>query len=96
MVGQRGCNSKTRPSLTLEAVVPRTNFYRRVKQILHLDFLYEEVKPYYGQCGQTNGLESSGSTSARLAQKANKPLRLYYSATMAVDTSDVLRHLILM
>jgi transposase len=52
MVGQRVFSSKTRPSLALEAVVPKTNFYRRVKQMLDLDFLYEEVKPYYGACGQ--------------------------------------------
>ncbi len=52
MVGQRVFSLKTRPSLALEAVVPKNNFYRRVKQILDLNFLYEAVKPYYGACGQ--------------------------------------------
>jgi hypothetical protein len=35
MVGQRVFSSKTRPSLALEVVVPKNNFYRRVKQILN-------------------------------------------------------------
>jgi transposase len=52
MVGKRVFSPKTRPSLALERVVVKNNFYRRVKQILNLDFLYEEVKPYYGACGQ--------------------------------------------
>jgi hypothetical protein len=52
MVGKRIFGAKTRPSLALERVVGKTNFYRRVKQILNPDFLYEEVKPYYGACGQ--------------------------------------------
>jgi transposase len=52
MVGKRVFCPKTRPSLALERAVGKNNFYRRVKQILNLDFLYEAVKPYYGACGQ--------------------------------------------
>ena len=34
------------------AHVPEHNFYRRLKQQFHLDFLYELTQPYYGRCGQ--------------------------------------------
>nr|WP_262891502.1 transposase [Adhaeribacter radiodurans] len=34
------------------APVPEQNFYRRLKQQLNLDFLYELTQPYYGRCGQ--------------------------------------------
>lgn len=36
----------------IETYVPNNNFYRRIKQLLKLDFLYQEVAPYYGKCGQ--------------------------------------------
>ncbi len=32
--------------------VPATNFYRRLKDILQLDFLYKETVTYYGKSGQ--------------------------------------------
>src|SRR5215207_4864351 len=37
---------------SLSAHVPKHNFYRRLKQQLNLDFLYELTQPYYGRCGQ--------------------------------------------
>ena len=37
---------------SLSAHVPEHNFYRRLKQQLDLDFLYEETEEYYGRCGQ--------------------------------------------
>lgn len=37
---------------SLSAHVPKHNFYRRLKQHLDLDFLYELTQPYYGRCGQ--------------------------------------------
>ncbi len=37
---------------SLSAHVPEHNFYRRLKQQLNLDFLYELSQPYYGRCGQ--------------------------------------------
>ncbi|MFC5538022.1 transposase, partial [Rhodocytophaga aerolata] len=40
------------PSLTIENYVPKNNFYRRLKSILELNFVYEAVKPFYGKCGQ--------------------------------------------
>ena len=38
-------------SLALEGLVPKDNFYRRLKQMLDLTLLYRVVEPYYGQCG---------------------------------------------
>lgn len=32
--------------------VPVTNFYRRLKEVLHLDFLYADTEQYYGSSGQ--------------------------------------------
>ncbi len=32
--------------------IPPTNFYRRLKEVLHLDFLYSTTKKYYGLSGQ--------------------------------------------
>jgi hypothetical protein len=62
MVGKRIFGAKTRPSLALERVVGKTNFYRRVKQILNPDFLYEEVKPYYGLADKNRLTQWSSSS----------------------------------
>src|SRR5919107_1758145 len=51
MVGQN-LYSTSCPSLTIESYVPKNTFYRRLKSVLDLSFLYETVKPYYGKCGQ--------------------------------------------
>nr|WP_233219215.1 transposase [Adhaeribacter arboris] len=37
---------------SLSAHVPKHNFYRRLKQEVDLDFLYELTQPYFGRCGQ--------------------------------------------
>src|SRR5688500_11566551 len=51
MVGKRkfikDCLSKA-----IEDYVPKNNFYRRLKPLLDLTFLYKAVAPYYGKCGQ--------------------------------------------
>jgi transposase len=52
MVGKRKQFKKTCPSVVMETYVPKNNFYRRIKQLLKLDFLYQAVAPYYGKCGQ--------------------------------------------
>ena len=36
----------------LSQKIPKENFYRRLKEVIHLDFLYKETKQYYGSCGQ--------------------------------------------
>jgi transposase len=52
MVGKRTCSFKACPSVVIETYVPKNNFYRQIKQLLKLDFLYQAVAPYYGKCGQ--------------------------------------------
>ena len=52
MVGRQQSPDQTGTSLTLEGLVPKDNFYRRLKQVLDLAFLYSAVEPYYGKCGQ--------------------------------------------
>ncbi len=52
MVGKRKQSKKTCPSVLIETYVPKNNFYRHIKQLLKLDFLYQAVAPYYGKCGQ--------------------------------------------
>ncbi len=39
-------------SFQLSDRVPENNFYRRLKNHLHLDYLYKLTQPYYGTCGQ--------------------------------------------
>src|ERR687893_476296 len=52
MVGKRKAFKKTCPSVVIETYVPKHNFYRQIKPLLKLDFLYQAVSPYYGKCGQ--------------------------------------------
>jgi transposase len=52
MVGKRKQFNNTCPSLIVETYVPKNNFYRQIKQLLNLEFLYQAVAPYYGKCGQ--------------------------------------------
>jgi len=39
-------------SFQLSDRVPIINFYRRLKEVLHLDFLYSDTDQYYGSSGQ--------------------------------------------
>jgi transposase len=52
MVCKRKPFKKTCPSVVIETYVPKNNFYRQIKQLLKLDFLYQAVAPYYSKCGQ--------------------------------------------
>jgi transposase len=52
MQGRKRFLEKTRLSFKLSERVPPHNFYRRLKDLLKLDFLYELTVPYYGKCGQ--------------------------------------------
>jgi hypothetical protein len=51
MVGKQASVDQHGTCLTLEGLVPKDNFYRRLKAILTLNFLYAAVEPYYGKCG---------------------------------------------
>jgi len=52
MVGKKDFSEKLFLSFSLSNRVPENNFYRRLKKILELGFLYALVKPYYGSEGQ--------------------------------------------
>lgn len=52
MQGKKKYQEKLFHSFQLSDHVPKDNFYRRLKEVLHLDFLYLETKNYYGLQGQ--------------------------------------------
>lgn len=52
MQGRKRFLEKTRLHFKLSERVPPHNFYRRLKDLLDLNFLYELTAPYYGRCGQ--------------------------------------------
>lgn len=51
MVGKRKFTQSWLSQAT-EDYIPKNNFYRRLKPLLNLTFLYRVVAPYYGKCGQ--------------------------------------------
>lgn len=52
MQGKKQLQPKMLYTVTLEQLVPRDNFYRRLKKILDLHWLYAATKDYYGAEGQ--------------------------------------------
>ena len=52
MQGKKTYQEKLFNNFQLSDRVPVTNFYRRLKEVLHLDFLYKETRRYYGDSGQ--------------------------------------------
>ena len=52
MLGRKTFKEEKELHFSLSAHVPEHNFYRRLKQQLDLDFLYELTEPLYGRCGQ--------------------------------------------
>jgi len=52
MQGKKVYQEKLFSSFQLSEWVPETNFYRRLKSVLHLDFLYDNTQEYYGNSGQ--------------------------------------------
>ena len=52
MQGKKVYQEKLFSNFQLSQRVPRENFYRRLKDVLDLSFLYTLTKPYYGSCGQ--------------------------------------------
>lgn len=51
MQGKKNFSDKRIPSFHLSERVPRDNFYRRLKDLLDLGWLYEATKKYYGTEG---------------------------------------------
>ncbi|MGB3149757.1 MAG: transposase [Maribacter sp.] len=52
MQGKKDYQEKLFAHFQLSDRVPDTNFYRRLKEVLDLDFLYPLTKGYYGDSGQ--------------------------------------------
>ncbi len=52
MQGRKTYHEKFFTKFRLSQRVPKNNFYRRLKNVLKLDFLYRETRDYYAQCGQ--------------------------------------------
>lgn len=52
MQGKKHLQPKMLYTVTLEQLVPRDNFYRRLNQELTLHWLYAATKEYYGEEGQ--------------------------------------------
>lgn len=52
MQGKKVYQEKLFNSFQLSDRVPEFNFYRRLRSVLHLDFLYDKTRQYYGQSGQ--------------------------------------------
>ena len=52
MQGKKTYQEKLFNHFQLSNRVPESNFYRRLKEVLHLDFLYKETAHYYGNTGQ--------------------------------------------
>ena len=52
MQGKKNYEPKLFNNFNLSDRIPENNFYRRLKKVLNLRYLYEETKEYYGSCGQ--------------------------------------------
>lgn len=52
MQGKKTLQPKLFNSFNLVERIPEHNFYRRLKTVLNVDFLYKATQPYYGSCGQ--------------------------------------------
>lgn len=52
MQGQKEYSEKLFTNFQLSHRVPEVNFYRRLKVVLDLSYLYNQTRVYYGNCGQ--------------------------------------------
>ena len=52
MQGKKSHQEKLFTDFRISERVPQENFYRRLKGIVDIDFLYKQTRRYYGDCGQ--------------------------------------------
>jgi transposase len=52
MQGKKTYTPKMMYQVHLDRLVPKDNFYRKLDQVLEMNFLYKETAPYYGREGQ--------------------------------------------
>jgi hypothetical protein len=83
MLGKKDYQEKLYTNFQLSQRIPKDNFYRRLKGILDLHFLYKMVVSYYGKEGQ-----KSIDPDSRIAVKPGKPRQLCYQGNISVDTAS--------
>ena len=54
MQGKKQLEPKMLYTITLEQLVPQDNFYRRLKKVIELNWLYKSTERYYGSEGQAS------------------------------------------
>ena len=52
MQGKKVYQEKLFTQFLLSDRIPEHNFYRQLKSVLDLNYLYALTKPFYGECGQ--------------------------------------------
>lgn len=52
MQGKKTYQEKLFTEFLLSARVPEQNFYRQLKSVLNLNYLYKLTEPFYGATGQ--------------------------------------------
>lgn len=52
MLGGKEPDGKVFATVSLERLVPDDNFYKRLSSVLHMRFIYQECKKYYGTTGR--------------------------------------------
>ena len=52
MQGKKIYTPKLMYQVHLDNLVPKDNFYRKLEEVLDMNFLYEETESYYGTEGQ--------------------------------------------
>ena len=58
MQGKKDYQEKLFAQFQLSERIPKHNFYRRLKEVLDLEFLYLMTKTYYGESGKKTSTPS--------------------------------------
>ncbi|MEP1489177.1 MAG: hypothetical protein ABJK28_12180 [Algibacter sp.] len=69
MQGKKNYQDKLFAQFQLSDRVLKHNFYRRLKEILDLDYLYRLTKSYYGASGQMDLQQKNGQLDKSYAAK---------------------------
>ena len=97
MQGKKTLQTKLYSSFNLVDRVPESNFYRRLKSVLDLNFVYQATKPYYGSCGQKSidpsvffriclvGYLENITSNRQLIQHASMRLDILYFVDHDID-----------
>lgn len=103
MQGKKYYQPKLFTTFNLVDRIPANNFYRQLKSVLNLDFLYKETKQYYGNCGQKSldptvffrlclvGYLENIISDRQLIQHASMRLDILYFIDYDIDDELLLR-----